>query len=40
VVLVAASLAGLALLARSRRLEALGFTPEEMIARLESRFRA
>ncbi|HEX4637459.1 MAG TPA: TetR family transcriptional regulator [Rhizomicrobium sp.] len=40
VVLVAAALAGLALLARSRRLEALGFTPEEMISRLDSRFRA
>jgi AcrR family transcriptional regulator len=40
VVLVAAALAGLALLARSGRLEALGFTPEEMIARLDGRFRA
>ncbi|HVV27912.1 MAG TPA: TetR family transcriptional regulator [Rhizomicrobium sp.] len=40
VVLVAASLAGLALLARSGRLAALGFTPEEMIARLDGRFRA
>lgn len=40
VVLVAAALAGLALLARSGRLEALGFTPQEMIARLDSRFRA
>jgi len=39
VVLVAASLAGLALLARSGRLGALGFTPEEMIARLDGRFR-
>jgi len=39
VVLVAASLVGLALLARSGRLKTLGFTPEEMIARLESRFR-
>jgi len=38
VVLVAASLAGLALLARSGRLEALGFTPDEMIARLDARF--
>ena len=39
VVLVAASLAGLALLARSGRLGALGFSPEEMIARLDGRFR-
>jgi len=38
VVLVAASLAGLALLARSGRLGALGFSPEEMIARLDTRF--
>jgi AcrR family transcriptional regulator len=38
VVLVAASLAGLALLARSGRLEALGFAPDEMIARLDARF--
>ena len=34
------ALAGLALLARSGRLEALGFTPREMIARLDGRFRA
>ena len=40
VVLVAAALAGLALLARSGRLEALGFTPDEMIGRLDGRFRA
>ena len=40
VVLVAAALAGLALLARSGRLKALGFTAEEMIARLDGRFRA
>jgi AcrR family transcriptional regulator len=40
VVLVAAALAGLALLARSGRLDALGFTPAEMIARLDGRFRA
>jgi AcrR family transcriptional regulator len=40
VVLVAAALAGLALLARSGRLEALGFAPQEMIARLDGRFRA
>lgn len=39
VVLVAASLVGLALLARSGRLKTLGFTPDEMIARLDSRFR-
>ncbi|HEY2007967.1 MAG TPA: helix-turn-helix domain-containing protein [Rhizomicrobium sp.] len=39
VVLVAASLVGLALLARSGRLQALGFSPEEMIARLDGRFR-
>lgn len=38
VVLVAAALAGLALLARSGRLGALGFTPDEMIARLDGRF--
>jgi AcrR family transcriptional regulator len=38
VVLVAASLAGLALLARSGRLDALGFSPAEMIARLDARF--
>ena len=40
VVLVAASLAGLALLARSGRLEALGFSSNEMIARLDARFGA
>jgi AcrR family transcriptional regulator len=39
VVLVAASLVGLALLARSGRLQALGFAPDEMIARLDGRFR-
>jgi len=39
VVLVAASLVGLALLSRSGRLQALGFAPEEMIARLDGRFR-
>jgi hypothetical protein len=39
VVLVAAAVAGLALLARSGRLEALGFSPQEMIARLDARFR-
>lgn len=40
VVLVAASLAGLALLARSGRLGALGFTPEEILARLDVHFSA
>ncbi len=39
VVLVGAALTGLALLARSGRLDALGFAPDEMIARLEARFR-
>ncbi len=39
VVLVAAAVTGLALLARSGRLEALGFSPEEMIVRLDARFR-
>jgi len=39
VVLVAAAVAGLALLARSGRLEALGFSADEMIARLDARFR-
>ena len=38
VVLVAAALAGLALLARSGRLEALGFAPEEILRRLGERF--
>ena len=38
VVLVAASLAGLALLRRSGRLSALGFQPEEILARLDTRF--
>ena len=37
---VAAALTGLALLARSGRLDALGFTPAELIARLDGRFRA
>jgi AcrR family transcriptional regulator len=40
VVLVAAALTGLALLARSGRLAALGYTPAEMIARLDGRFRS
>jgi AcrR family transcriptional regulator len=38
IVLVAASLAGLALLARSGRLGALGFTPDEILQRLDGRF--
>jgi AcrR family transcriptional regulator len=38
VVLLAASLSGLALLARSGRLAALGFKPGEILARLDSRF--
>ena len=38
VVLVAAALSGLAMLARSGRLGALGFRPEEILARLDSRF--
>lgn len=38
VVLVAAALAGVALLARSGRLAALGFTPEEILARLDAHF--
>jgi AcrR family transcriptional regulator len=38
VVLVAAALTGLAMLARSGRLGALGFTPEEILARVDGRF--
>ena len=38
VLLVAAALSGLAFLGRAGRLEALGFSAEEMIARLEARF--
>jgi len=38
VVLLAAALSGLALLARSGRLGALGFKPEEILARLDSHF--
>lgn len=38
VVLVAAAVAGLALLARSGRLDALGFSPEEILARLDAKF--
>jgi AcrR family transcriptional regulator len=37
VVLIAAALAGLAMLARSGRLEALGFSTEELIARINAR---
>jgi len=40
VLLLAAALSGLALFSRSGRLDALGFTPEEMIARLDGRYRA
>jgi hypothetical protein len=40
VVLIAATLAGLALFARSGRLAALGFSHEELLARLESHFTA
>jgi AcrR family transcriptional regulator len=40
VVLIAAALAGLALLGRSGRLEALGFDNTELLARLERRFSA
>ncbi len=39
IVLVAASLAGLALLGRSGRLNALGFSAEEILARLDKPFR-
>lgn len=38
VVLVAAALTGLALLGRAGRLEALGFSPDELIQRLDGRF--
>ena len=40
VLLLAAALSGLALFSRSGRLDALGFSPEEMIARIDDRFRA
>ena len=40
VVLMAAALSGLALFSRSGRLGALGFAPEEILARLDSRFKA
>jgi AcrR family transcriptional regulator len=38
VVLVAAAVTGLAMLARSGRLGALGFQPDEILARLDARF--
>jgi hypothetical protein len=38
VVLVAATLTGLALLARSGRLSALGFSPDELLDRLDRQF--
>jgi AcrR family transcriptional regulator len=38
VLLLAASLTGLAVLMRSGRLAALGFTPEELVQRLDARF--
>ncbi|HTP78604.1 MAG TPA: TetR family transcriptional regulator [Rhizomicrobium sp.] len=38
VVLVAAAVAGLAMLARSGRLDALGFSADEILARLDRRF--
>ncbi|MGZ5934064.1 MAG: TetR family transcriptional regulator [Rhizomicrobium sp.] len=38
VVLVAAAVAGLALLTRSGRLEALGFSPDEILKRVDERF--
>lgn len=38
VILVAASLTGLALLARAGRMEALGFSADEILARMQSRF--
>lgn len=40
VVLLAAAVAGLALFARSGRLDALGFSPDEVLARLEAHFAA
>ena len=39
VVLLAAALSGLAVLARSGRLSALGFSTPEILARLDSRFK-
>jgi len=38
VVVLAAALAGLAMMARAGRLDALGFTADELLARLEARF--
>jgi AcrR family transcriptional regulator len=38
IVLMAAALSGLAMFSRSGRLSALGFTPEEILGRLDSRF--
>jgi AcrR family transcriptional regulator len=38
IVLMAAALSGMAMFARSGRLSALGFTPEEILSRLDSRF--
>lgn len=40
VVVLAAALAGLAMMGRAGRLEALGFSAEELLARLEARFAA
>lgn len=40
VILIAAALSGLALLARAGRLDALGFSSAEILARLEERFAA
>ena len=40
VLLLAATLTGLAVLARSGRLAALGFTPEELVQRLDTQFSA
>lgn len=38
VILIAAALSGLALFARAGRLDALGFSPQEILARLDERF--
>lgn len=38
IVVLAAALTGLAMMGRTGRLDALGFTPEELLARLEARF--
>ena len=37
-VVLAAALAGLAMMGRAGRLDALGFSAEELLARLEARF--